>query len=142
MGFALVDDLLTRLTGRGVVHGGHSLADAGLDPEVGGGDPRVLETVAAHQPHEAGGVGDGLVGVGDEDATIEITLNAHTVAAVLESGTSRPWCFSALLGMLNSCSPGLAVVNIDNGFGAGYLASVILRSAGDGGQRLPIPAPD
>ncbi|MCX6383667.1 MAG: 1-(5-phosphoribosyl)-5-amino-4-imidazole-carboxylate carboxylase, partial [Actinobacteria bacterium] len=27
--------------------------------------------------------------------------------------------------MLNSCSPGLAVVNIDNGFGAGYLASVI-----------------
>ena len=32
---------------------------------------------------------------------------------------------AALLGMLNSCSPGLGVVNIDNGFGAGYLASVI-----------------
>jgi NCAIR mutase (PurE)-related protein len=32
---------------------------------------------------------------------------------------------SPLLTMLNSCSPGLAVVNIDNGFGAGYLASVI-----------------
>ena len=32
---------------------------------------------------------------------------------------------AALLGMLNSCSPGLAVVNIDNGFGAGYMASVI-----------------
>jgi len=31
----------------------------------------------------------------------------------------------ALLGMLNSCAPGVAVVNIDNGFGAGYLASVI-----------------
>ncbi|MDR2048455.1 MAG: nickel pincer cofactor biosynthesis protein LarB [Treponema sp.] len=32
---------------------------------------------------------------------------------------------AALLGMLNSCSPGIAVVNIDNGFGAGYLANLI-----------------
>ncbi len=32
---------------------------------------------------------------------------------------------SALLSMLNSCAPGIAVVNIDNGFGAGYMASVI-----------------
>lgn len=34
---------------------------------------------------------------------------------------------SALLGMLNSCSAGITVVNIDNGFGAGYAASVINR---------------
>jgi hypothetical protein len=32
-----------------------------------------------------------------------------------------------LLTMLNSCSPGVAVVNIDNGFGAGYLAALINR---------------
>lgn len=32
---------------------------------------------------------------------------------------------AALLGMLNSCSPGVSVVNIDNGFGAGYLAGLI-----------------
>ena len=32
-----------------------------------------------------------------------------------------------LLTMLNSCAPGVAVVNIDNGFGAGYLASIINR---------------
>jgi NCAIR mutase (PurE)-related protein len=32
---------------------------------------------------------------------------------------------SALLTMLNSCVPGIAVLNIDNGFGAGYLASTI-----------------
>lgn len=32
-----------------------------------------------------------------------------------------------LLTMMNSCSPGIAVVNIDNGFGAGYLASLINR---------------
>jgi NCAIR mutase (PurE)-related protein len=34
---------------------------------------------------------------------------------------------AALLGMLNSCAPTVAVVNIDNGFGAGVLASVIDR---------------
>lgn len=34
---------------------------------------------------------------------------------------------SALLTMINSCAPGVAVVNIDNGFGAGYLASIINR---------------
>ena len=32
---------------------------------------------------------------------------------------------AALLTMLNSCSPGVVVVNIDNGFGAGYFASLI-----------------
>ena len=34
---------------------------------------------------------------------------------------------AALLAMMNACSPGVAVVNIDNGFGAGYLASVMNR---------------
>ncbi|HEV2246829.1 MAG TPA: nickel pincer cofactor biosynthesis protein LarB [Terriglobia bacterium] len=34
---------------------------------------------------------------------------------------------AALLGMLNSCASNIATVNIDNGFGAGYLASVINR---------------
>lgn len=37
---------------------------------------------------------------------------------------------AALLGMLNSCASGVTVVNIDNGFGAGYAASVINRKAG------------
>ena len=32
---------------------------------------------------------------------------------------------AALLSMLNSCASGVSVVNIDNGFGAGYLASMI-----------------
>jgi pyridinium-3,5-biscarboxylic acid mononucleotide synthase len=36
---------------------------------------------------------------------------------------------AALLAMLNSCASGIAVVNIDNGFGAGYMACAILRSA-------------
>ena len=36
--------------------------------------------------------------------------------------------FAALLGMLNSCASGVTVVNIDNGFGAGYAASLINRT--------------
>jgi hypothetical protein len=34
---------------------------------------------------------------------------------------------AALLGMLNSCASNVSVVNIDNGFGAGYIASLINR---------------
>ena len=40
---------------------------------------------------------------------------------------------AALLGMLNSCASGVTVVNIDNGFGAGYVASLI--------NHLPAAAP-
>ena len=39
--------------------------------------------------------------------------------------------FSALLTMLNCCAPGVVVVNIDNGFGAGYFASVINQMGGE-----------
>ena len=35
---------------------------------------------------------------------------------------------AALLGMLNSCAAGVAVVNIDNGFGAGRMASMLNRN--------------
>lgn len=38
---------------------------------------------------------------------------------------------SALLSMLNSCASGVSVVNIDNGFGAGYLASMINHIGGE-----------
>lgn len=37
---------------------------------------------------------------------------------------------AALLSMLNSCASGIAVVNIDNGFGAGYIAGLINRIEG------------
>ena len=36
---------------------------------------------------------------------------------------------AALLGMLNSCSPNVSVVNIDNGFGAAYSAVLIARAS-------------
>ena len=36
---------------------------------------------------------------------------------------------AALLAMVNSCAPGVGVVNIDNGYGAGYLAANIVLTA-------------
>jgi NCAIR mutase (PurE)-related protein len=36
---------------------------------------------------------------------------------------------TALLGMLNACSPNITVVNIDNGFGAAYSATLMARAA-------------
>lgn len=39
-----------------------------------------------------------------------------------------------LLSMLNACAPGVAVVNIDNGYGAGHLAAQIAAPVSDGGR--------
>ena len=43
---------------------------------------------------------------------------------------------AALLGMLNSCASGVTVVNIDNGFGAAFAATLINRVGLGRGQRL------
>jgi len=43
-----------------------------------------------------------------------------------------------LLTMLNSCAAGIGVVNIDNGFGAGYLAAMIVRAASSAGAPKPV----
>ena len=40
---------------------------------------------------------------------------------------------AALLSMLTSCAPGVACVNIDDGVGAGYLASMIARASARAG---------
>jgi len=47
---------------------------------------------------------------------------------------------TALLAMLNSCAPGVAVVNIDNGFGGGYLAATIARGASQDVPQADTPA--
>ena len=46
---------------------------------------------------------------------------------------------AALLGMLNSCAPGVAVVNIDNGYGAGVFAARVARNAKPASAQ---PSPD
>ena len=42
---------------------------------------------------------------------------------------------SALLTMINSCANGITVVNIDNGYGAGYVATQINRLAVGGNEK-------
>jgi NCAIR mutase (PurE)-related protein len=47
---------------------------------------------------------------------------------------------SALLAMLNSCAPGVSVVNIDNGYGAAHLAATINAQSGPQPRRDRMPA--
>src|SRR5205085_1140069 len=47
-----------------------------------------------------------------------------------------------LLAMLNSCATGIAVVNIDNGFGAGYFAHLINQAAGGSRPTVDRQGPD
>ena len=62
-----------------------------------------------------------------EEAAITAEVLGNTVIAVPTSvGYGANFGgLSALLTMLNSCASGISVVNIDNGFGAGYIASQI-----------------
>lgn len=78
---------------------------------------------------------DVLVVVAGMDGALPSVVSGLTDAPVIAVPTSVGYGasfdgLSALLTMLNSCSPGVAVVNIDNGFGAGYMASVIVRASG------------
>ena len=81
----------------------------------------------------------GVAGIHRLFSKIDIIRDANAVASVVGGLVDKPVIavptsvgyganfkgLSALLGMLNSCSAGVAVVNIDNGFGAGRLASII-----------------
>jgi NCAIR mutase (PurE)-related protein len=73
-----------------------------------------------------------IVAVAGMDAAIAAVVAGLVAAPVIAVPTSVGYGASfeglaALLSMLNSCAPGVAVVNIDNGFGAGYLAAQINR---------------
>jgi pyridinium-3,5-biscarboxylic acid mononucleotide synthase len=57
-------------------------------------------------------------------------VNAPVIAVPTSVGYGASFGgLAALLGMLNSCAAGVATVNIDNGFGAGYLAAQINAGA-------------
>ena len=57
-------------------------------------------------------------------------VKVPVIAVPVSSGYGASFSgVSALLGMLNSCSSGLTVVNIDNGFGAGYAAGRIILTS-------------
>ena len=71
-----------------------------------------------------------VVVVAGMDGVLPSVISGLTASPVVAVPTSVGYGASfrgvaPLLTMLNSCSPGVAVVNIDNGFGAGYLAALI-----------------
>ncbi len=79
-----------------------------------------------------------IVVVAGMDAALVGVVAGLVSAPVIAVPTSTGYGASfeglaALLSMLNSCAPGVAVVNIDNGFGAGYLASQIAAGTGTAG---------
>jgi len=71
-----------------------------------------------------------VVAVAGMDGALPSVVAGAVAAPVIAAPTSVGYGASfgglaALLTMLNSCAPGISVVNIDNGFGAGYMAHVI-----------------
>ena len=81
----------------------------------------------------AAGVGALVVAAGMEGALPSVVAGLVEVP-VIGLPTSSGYGYggrgeAALMGMLQSCSPGLAVVNIDNGVGAGATAALIVRAA-------------
>ena len=73
-----------------------------------------------------------IIVVAGMDAALPAVVAGLVSAPVIAVPTSTGYGASfeglaALLSMLNSCAPGVAVVNIDNGFGAGYMAAQINR---------------
>jgi len=75
---------------------------------------------------------DAVVACAGMDGALPSALGGLVAVPVIAVPTSIGYGASmrgiaALLTMLNSCSPNVCVVNIDNGFGAGYLATMIAR---------------
>jgi NCAIR mutase (PurE)-related protein len=80
---------------------------------------------------------DCVVVVAGQDAALASVVGGLVAAPVIGVPTSVGYGtafggVTALLSMLSSCAAGLAVVGIDDGFGAGTIAARIARSAGGG----------
>ncbi len=89
-----------------------------------------IHRILAHQ--DALGTAGVVIVVAGMEGALPSVVAGMTGAPVIGVPTSVGYGtgtggFAALLGMLNSCAPGLAVVNIDNGFGAACMAAAILR---------------
>ena len=102
--------------------------DAGFVPDVGVAG---LHRLAPHVESLArAGV---VIAVAGMDGALPSVLAGLLPAPVVAVPTSAGYGASfggvaALLTMLNSCAPGISVVNIDNGFGAACVAAKILRN--------------
>ncbi len=128
-------------------------AEAALTVAVHGAEPVVINDVGVAGLHRLLSVRDRLdsldvlIVVAGMEGALPSVVGGLVGAPIIAVPTSIGYGASfgglaALLGMLNSCAPGVTVVNIDNGYGAGVAAARICRvghpvPAGDVGEARP-----
>ena len=91
-----------------------------------------LHRISATQPRLASA--NAVVVVAGMEGALASVVGGIAACPVIACPTSVGYGASfgglaALLSMLSSCAPGVAVVNVDDGVGAGYIAAMIARSA-------------
>ncbi|MDX6300480.1 MAG: pyridinium-3,5-biscarboxylic acid mononucleotide synthase [Nocardioidaceae bacterium] len=115
-------------------------AEASLTARVYGAGVQVVTDVGVAGLHRVLGVraqlaaADCLVVVAGMEGALPSVVGGLVGVPLVAVPTSVGYGASfgglaALLGMLNSCAPGVSVVNIDNGFGAGVFAARVARNA-------------
>jgi NCAIR mutase (PurE)-related protein len=115
-------------------------AEAALTARVFGAGTEVITDVGVAGLHRILGVreelaaSDCLVVVAGMEGALPSVVGGLTGVPLVAVPTSVGYGASfggvaALLAMLNSCAPGVTVVNIDNGFGAGVFAARVARNA-------------
>ena len=77
-----------------------------------------------------------IIAIAGMDAAIATVLGGMTTKPIVAVPTSVGYGsslkgLSALLSMLNSCSPGISIVNIDNGFGAACFIHKIINNSNE-----------
>lgn len=115
-------------------------AEAALTVQVHGAEVRRIDDVGVAGIHRLLEARDRFV---DADCLIVVAGMEGALPSVVGGLTGVPLVavptsvgygasfggLAALLGMLNSCAPGITVVNIDNGYGAGVFAARVARNA-------------
>ena len=115
-------------------------AEAALTARVHGAEVRRIDDVGVAGLHrilearERFADADCLVVVAGMEGALPSVVGGLTGVPLVAVPTSVGYGASfgglaALLGMLNSCAPGVVVVNIDNGYGAGVFAARVARNA-------------
>jgi NCAIR mutase (PurE)-related protein len=114
--------------------------EAALTAQVFGAGAELINDVGVAGLHRVLGVRDRLAGadclivVAGMEGALPSVVGGLTGVPLVAVPTSVGYGASfgglaALLAMLNSCAPGVTVVNIDNGFGAGVFAARVARNA-------------
>lgn len=115
------------------------VAEAKLTVAVFGSQPVVITDVGVAGLHRVLAVrpilnrADAIIVVAGMEGALPSVVGGLVGTPVIAVPTSIGYGASfgglaALLGMLNSCAPGVAVCNIDNGFGAGVFAARVARA--------------